>query len=134
MARSMCTFFAHLPLNSLFKGKIRTRLDLLSIPQSGEKKMSKHLGRILGCKYKTIVVALYYCFSSHTCFFVFCFCFLEMPLFPEYFCTICACSLYGEYVVLSFLPSGVFLPCGHRLDFLHQLIYIFEFNQSIQSI
>ena len=32
--------------------KIRTRVDLLSIPQSGEK-MSKRLGGIKGCKYKT---------------------------------------------------------------------------------
>ena len=36
----------------LFKEKIRARLDLLSIPQSGEK-MSKRLGGITGCKYKT---------------------------------------------------------------------------------
>ena len=32
--------------------KIRTRLDLLSIPQSGVE-MSKRLGGIIGCKYKT---------------------------------------------------------------------------------
>ena len=32
--------------------KLRTRLDLLSIPQSGEK-LSKRLGGIKGCKYKT---------------------------------------------------------------------------------
>ena len=31
---------------------IRTHLDLLSIPQSGEK-MSKRLGGIMGCKHKT---------------------------------------------------------------------------------
>ena len=31
-------------------------------------------------------------------------------------------SLYGEYVIRSFLPNGVFLPCDHVLDFLHQLI------------
>ena len=24
---------------------------------------------------------------------------------------------YGEYVVRSFLPNGVFLPCDHELDF-----------------
>ena len=36
----------------LFKEKIRTHLDLLSIPQSGGK-MSKRLGGIIGCKYKT---------------------------------------------------------------------------------
>ena len=27
-----------------------------------------------------------------------------------------------EYVVRFFCPGGVFLPCDHRLDFLHQLI------------
>ena len=32
--------------------KIKTRLDLLSIPQSGGK-ISKRLGGIKGCKYKT---------------------------------------------------------------------------------
>ena len=26
-------------------------------------------------------------------------------------------SLYGEYVVRSFLPNGVFLPCDQGLDF-----------------
>ena len=36
----------------VFKEKIITHLDLLSIPQSGEK-MSKRLGGIEGCKYKT---------------------------------------------------------------------------------
>ena len=50
------------------------------------------------------------------------FCFLEMPLFPRIFCTISTFSLYGEYVVHSFLPNGVFLPCDHGLDFLHQLM------------
>ena len=42
--------------------------------------------------------------------------FLEMSLFPSIFCTISA-FLYGEYVVRSFLPNGVFLPCDHGLDF-----------------
>ena len=42
---------------------------------------------------------------------------LEIPLFPSIFCTISAFSLYGEYVVRSFLPNGVFLPCDHGLDF-----------------
>ena len=41
-------------------------------------------------------------------------------------------SLCGEYVVRSFLPDGVFLPCDHELDFLHKLIYmrIQSINQS----
>ena len=29
-----------------------------------------------------------------------------------------------EYVVRSFHPNVVFLPCDHGLDFLHQLIYV----------
>ena len=65
---------------------------------------------------------------SHTYFFLsffFPFVYLEMSLFPSIFFTISAFSyfsLYGEYVVRSFLPNGVSLPCGHRLFFLHQLI------------
>ena len=42
--------------------------------------------------------------------------------FSEYFCTITVLCLYGEYVVRFFLPGGVFLPCDHGLDFLHQLM------------
>ena len=36
------------------------------------------------------------------------FVYLEMSLFPSIFCTISAFSLYGKYVVRSFLPNGVF--------------------------
>ena len=43
--------------------------------------------------------------DSHTCFF------------SEYFCTVAIFSLYGEYVVRSFLPDDVFLPCDHGLSF-----------------
>ena len=43
--------------------------------------------------------------------------YLEMSLFPSIFCTIAVFSLYGEDVVRSFLPDGVFLLCGHGLDF-----------------
>ena len=43
---------------------------------------------------------------------------LQVSLFPStVFCTISAFSLFGEYVVRSFLPNGVFLPCDHGLDF-----------------
>ena len=49
--------------------------------------------------------------------FFFPFVYLEMSLFPSIFCTIAVFSLYGEYVVRSFLPDGVFLPCDHGLDF-----------------
>ena len=45
------------------------------------------------------------------------FVYLEMSLFPSIFCTIAVFSLYGEYVVRSFLPNGVFLPCDHGLGF-----------------
>ena len=48
---------------------------------------------------------------------------LEMvSLFSGIFCTITVFSLYGEYVVHSPLAGGVFLPCDHGLDYLHQLI------------
>ena len=50
------------------------------------------------------------------CFFVL-FCFFGNVAFSEYFCTIAVFSLYGEYVVRSFFPNGVFLPCDHGLDF-----------------
>ena len=50
-------------------------------------------------------------------FFFFPLVYLEMSLFPSIFCTISAFSLYGEYVVRSFFPNGVFLPCDHGLDF-----------------
>ena len=53
-----------------------------------------------------------------------------MSLFPSIFCTIAVFSLYGEYVVRSFLPDGVFLPCDHGLAFWHQLMC--KFNQSIK--
>ena len=47
------------------------------------------------------------------------FFFFDVLLFPSIFCTISAFSSYvGEYVVRSFLPNGVFLPCDHGLDFL----------------
>ena len=52
-------------------------------------------------------------------FFFFPFISLEMSLFPTFFCTI-AVFFLSEYVVLYFLPNGVFLPCDHGLDFLHQ--------------
>ena len=51
-----------------------------------------------------------------------CVCFFEVSLFPSLFCTISVFSLNGEYVVRSFLPNGVFLPCGHGLDFSHKLM------------
>ena len=54
--------------------------------------------------------------DSDTCFFIFS---LYMSFFPGFFFffTISAFSLYGEYVVRSFLPNGVFLPCDDGLDF-----------------
>ena len=50
--------------------------------------------------------------------------FLDMSLFSSIFCTISAFSLYKEvvYVVRSFLPNGVFLPCDHGLDFFTSAI------------
>ena len=45
------------------------------------------------------------------------FCLFGDVAFSEYICTIFDFSLYGEYVVRSFLPNGAFLPCHHGLDF-----------------
>ena len=59
------------------------------------------------------------------------FFFYEMSLFPSIFCTISAFSLYGEYVVRSFLPDGVFLPCDHGLDFFYISLCDNSINQSI---
>ena len=61
--------------------------------------------------------------ATRVSFFLFSFCLLFGDVvFSEYFCTISAFSLYGEYVVRTFLPNGVFLPCDHGLDFLHQFM------------
>ena len=51
--------------------------------------------------------------------FFFPFVHLEMSLFPDYFLyhSLAVLSLYGEYVVHSFLPNDVFLPCDHGLEF-----------------
>ena len=70
--------------------------------------------------------------DSHKCLFLFFhFClFGDAAFLPSIFCTVVAFSFNGEYVVRSFLPNGVFLPCDHRLGFLHQLMR--EFNQSIK--
>ena len=50
---------------------------------------------------------------------VFIFIFLEMSFFPSifwyYFRFLFVWTI--EYVVRSFLPNGVFLPCDHGLDF-----------------
>ena len=43
--------------------------------------------------------------------------YLKMTLFPSIFCALAAFSLNGEYVVRSFLPNCVFLPCDGGLDF-----------------
>ena len=49
---------------------------------------------------------------------------LEVSLFLNVFVPLrCRFSLYlyGEYVIRFFLPGGVFPPCDHGLDCLHQL-------------
>ena len=57
--------------------------------------------------------------NSHTQVFLsfFLFTYLEVSRFPSIFCTIAVFSLYGEYVVRSFLPIGLFLPCEKGLEF-----------------
>ena len=64
--------------------------------------------------------------DSHT---FFCFCFICR--FFRVFCTVSAFSLHGEYVVRSFLPNGVFLPCDHELDFF--IFYISLCDNSINQ-
>ena len=54
-----------------------------------------------------------------------------VSLFPSIVCAISAFSLYGEYVVRSFLPNGFVLPCYQGLEFWHKKLTMFEFNQSI---
>ena len=56
--------------------------------------------------------------ATRVSFFLLFLFYLELSLFPSIFCTIVAFSLNREYVVRSFLPNGIFLPCDHRLDFL----------------
>ena len=46
--------------------------------------------------------------DSHTRFFLFPFCLFGGVACSKYFCTISVFSLYGEYVVRSFLPEMVF--------------------------
>ena len=53
-----------------------------------------------------IYIYIYMCFFA----FIFVFVYLDMSLFPSFFSAISVLSLYGEYVVRSFLPDGVFLP------------------------
>ena len=48
--------------------------------------------------------------ATHVFFSFFPFDYLEMSFFPSIFCIIAVFSLYGEYVVRSFLQDGVFLP------------------------
>ena len=60
--------------------------------------------------------------DSYMCIFFFLL-FLSFYLFRDvafsecFLCTISAFFFYGEYVVRSFLPNGVFLSCDQGLDF-----------------
>ena len=67
------------------------------------------------------VTFVLFCFVTTVC--VLFFFFFGDVAFSEYFCTFTVFSLYGEYGVLYVfsLPGGVFLPCDHGLDLLHQL-------------
>ena len=55
-------------------------------------------------RYAVVPIATRVSFFFFFSFFVY----VEMSPFPSIFCTISAFSLYGEYVVRSFLPDGVF--------------------------
>ena len=71
---------------------------------------------------------------SHTCFFLFSFCFFGDVAFSEYFGTIAVFSLYGDYsttVRRTFsLSDDVFLPCDHGLDFFTMSLCDDSINQS----
>ena len=56
-----------------------------------------------------------------------------MSFFYSIFRAIAVFSLYGEYVVRSFLPDGVFLPCNHGL-FFYISLYENSTNQLKQII
>ena len=58
-----------------------------------------------------------------------CFLFLFFSLFPSFFFIISAFSLYGEYVVRSFLPDGIFSTLRPRAGFFTTAYYV-----RIQSI
>ena len=78
------------------------------------------LSALYSAAYRTapiVTLVSFFLFSFFSFLFI-----RQMSLFPSIFCTISAFFLYGEYDVRSFLPNGVFLPCDHGLDFLHQLI------------
>ena len=73
-----------------------------------------------------------YVFLSFFPFFLFIY--LEMSLFPSIFSSIAAFSLYGEYVVRSFLPNGVFLPCDHGIGWILDISLLLCDNSINQSI
>ena len=86
------------------------------------------------------VPAVYICRrpGSHTCFFLtFFLLFIWRRLFFRvFFCSImtAVCSLNGEYLVRSFLPDCVFLPCDLGLKNLTPSAYVrVQSNQSINS-
>ena len=56
--------------------------------------------------------------ATHTCFFLFSFLLIwRCRVFRVFFVPLPFFSLYGEYVVRSFLPIGIFLPCDQGLEF-----------------
>ena len=72
--------------------------------------------------------------AARVSFFLLPLVYLEMSLFPSVFCTIAASSSNGEYVVLSFLPNGVFLPRDHGLDFCVCVCVFFPFILDIKFV
>ena len=74
--------------------------------------------------------------DSHTCFFLsFSFCLFGDVAFSEFFFVPLPLSpLYGEYVVRSFLPNGVFYVVGTGWIFYIGLLCENSINQSIGII
>ena len=101
-----CTYYINItPSYDLTSGFVLLRFRLYAFVEAAAL-------RSIILRYAVALIA-----SPRTSFFLFSFClYLEMPLFPSIFCTIAVFSSYGEYIVRSLLPDGVFLPCDHGLD------------------
>ena len=62
--------------------------------------------------------------KPHLFIFMFHFVYLDMSIFPSIFLYHCLFLVVWRIrrMVRVFFPDGVFLPCDHGLDFLHQLM------------
>ena len=110
-----------------FQRKIRTRLDLLGIPQSGGKNVKTFVSSspffvafIEAAALCSIVLRYACCAPAATCIGVCVLFFLlgRVACFVfRVFCTIAVSPSHGESTLYVFLPNCVFLACDHGLDF-----------------